>query len=356
MVLVLLAFCLQGSPEYTLDREKVSLNDILDTGGRLYIRAERVQAPLRLIWCTTQDGSSLGIYRDQYGGALLSLGNGKDAVFHSRSLFLSFPALEDRLGVSISQKGIRTTISSKGKSAPDSKQQDLVPGDRMVDLEFPLLKNLDRKESLSRKRRGKRILLVFWAPWDSSREKLLLWQDLYRRLRRYDFEVIGIALDAAGADRSLEYLSRKVTFPVYLDRTWQSAKVLGTERFPSWALIDERGFLRSVGDTPSEAEPIVRKLNKTKRGKIVAWIPNDDLEKSVRPGSRWEAITKAALLWKEGKRVEGIDVLQEYLKIHGTDRLLRYQKWSMEFPDRMHSGKIDAAWATQQEKKEKTGG
>jgi hypothetical protein len=356
MTLLLLAFCLQGSPEYSLDREKISLNDVIDTGGRLYIRAERLQAPLRLIWCTTQDKLSLGVYRDQFGGALFSLGNGKDAVFHSRSLFFSLPALEERLGVSITRKGVRTTLTSKGKKAPSPKGRELVPGDRMVDLELPLLKNLDRKESLTKKRRGKRILLFFWAPWDSSRDQILPWQDLYRRLRRYDFVVIGITLDAAGPRRSEQYLSRKVTFPVYLDTAWTSLRVLGGDPLPSWALIDERGFLRSVGQDPSDAERAARNLEKEKGGKIVAWIPQEDLTWPVLPGSRWEAISKASLLWEEGKAEDGIDVLRQYLKRNENDRFLRFQKWSVQFPDRMHGQTLDPAWRKAQEKKERTGG
>ena len=74
------------------------------------------------------------------------------------------------------------------------------------------------------------------------------------------------------------------------------------------------------------------------------------------PGSRWKAIAEAASLWKAGRNPEGIGVLAEYLKRNEGDLLLRYQKWSVEFAERMHGEVLDPVWLKAQEKKERTGG
>jgi hypothetical protein len=111
-----------------------------------------------------------------------------------------------------------------------------------------------------------------------------------------------------------------------------------------------------VGETPSEAESFARTLEKARGGKIVAWLSNEEGTSAPRSGSRWEAISKAALLWEEGKSSEGVEVLRRYLKTNEEDRLLRFQKWSVEFPDRIHEKSIDPAWLLDQEKKERAGG
>lgn len=353
MTAVLLLLFLQGSPDYYLDQRKISRNDILDTGGRIYVRAKSLEEPLRLIWRKTLGGGEVGVYRDKFGGGVFPLGNGKDAVVHSTDLYFSLTALERKLGVTVEEGGGKITLRSDGKKASPPKRTGLVPGDRMVDLALPLLKNPKRVEPLTRKRKGKRILLFFWAPWDRSREGLSAWQDLYRRLRRYDMVVIGIALDAAGTERSGERLGR-VTMPVYFDRNWKSARTLGIGVLPSWVLVDEWGFVRGTGRESGEAEVAFKRLEKPRGRGIKAWIPDGDLE--PLPGSRWEAISSAAALWGNGKEAEGVDVLSRHLKTHEEDRLLRRQKWSVQFPGRMHGKALDPEWLEAQEKRERTGG
>ncbi len=336
---------------YFLGKDKISLDDIVDSGGKIYVRARRLERDLEIVFRMSVDEKAVGVHREGVGGRVFKIGNGEEALVHSQDLFLSLDAIgalaKLRRGAS------KVEILPKEKPTLEPKRSDLGPGDRMIDFVLPLLKDPKQTVQLS-KHRGKRILLILWSSWDSSRDDSRKWQEFYAERKNRDLVVVSVAVDAAGEERSRRYVDRTVTYPVALDRDWRTLSAFGLKSFPGWILADELGFVRATGAGIAEAEAAVQNLGKAEASKFSVWVR--DLVVEPASDSWGAAIGKAAVPWRDGKSEEGIGVLREYLKRHDSDTLIRRQKWAVEFPEKIYADPLDEAWMREQEEKEKRGG
>lgn len=349
-MLVLLAFFAAGD-DYFLGKDKISLNDIVESGGKIYVRARRLEKDLEMVCRMSVDEKTVGVYREGVGGRAFPIGNGQAALVHSQDLFLSLDAIDGL--AKVRRDGSKVEILPKEKPTIDPKRADLGSGDRMIDFALPLLKDPKQTVQLS-KHRGKRVVVVLWSSWDGSRGDSRKWQELYAKHKGHDLVVVSVAVDAAGEERPRRYVDRTVTHPVALDADWRTLAAFGVKSFPGWILIDELGFLRAMGTGIADAETAFLKLGKAEASTFSVWAR--DLNFDPASESWGAAIRGAVTRWREGKPGEGVDVLEDFLKRHDSELLLRRQKWAVEFPEKIYADSLDEAWMREQEEKEKRGG
>lgn len=100
-------------------------------------------------------------------------------------------------------------------------------------------------------RRGKVVLVNFWATWcDSCREEMPELNQYYAEFKDKGFEIIGISLDS-NEGRLLDYMKRTgVQWNVaYSGDAWkdETVRLYGVNSIASHWLIDKKGVLRSFG-------------------------------------------------------------------------------------------------------------
>lgn len=101
--------------------------------------------------------------------------------------------------------------------------------------------------------RGRKVLLFFWAPWDSSREALSALQRFYEHHRSGTFEVVTIAFDVRGPESPMKDLKGvKASFTLLIDATCTLSRVWGVRTIPLAALVDEEGTVVLSSDTLDE--------------------------------------------------------------------------------------------------------
>ncbi|MCP5107967.1 MAG: TlpA family protein disulfide reductase [bacterium] len=113
------------------------------------------------------------------------------------------------------------------------------------------VKLLSGEEYVLAQRKGKVVLVDFWATWcDSCREEMPHLKKLYQKYKDKDFEMLGISLDS-NEQKLREYvkannLGWKISFSGDM---WKDATVVryGVNSIPSLWLIDKKGTLRSFG-------------------------------------------------------------------------------------------------------------
>jgi cytochrome c biogenesis protein CcmG, thiol:disulfide interchange protein DsbE len=81
------------------------------------------------------------------------------------------------------------------------------------------LPGLDGKMSSLADYRGKVVLLNIWATWcPSCVEEMPSMEDLYKRLKSPDFEILTVSIDESGAQAVLPFMQKfKLTFPTLVD-------------------------------------------------------------------------------------------------------------------------------------------
>ncbi len=394
LILALVSAASAVDDKYFLGQEPIHLKDIVILDAKLYFRARRLEKDLELAWRFSSDQKSVGVVRRGVGGRALGIGRGEEALVHSKDLYLSLDAVEKILNAKVT-RGDKIVIDPKRKAGPDPapKRVGLGPGDPMIDLVLPPLRGTDSVRLSSHK--GKRILFVLWSSWDGSRDGVADWQRVQEKYRNAGLVVVACALGSEGDERIRPYADRAPTCPMSRDVHWRTVSIWDLQTLPRWILVDELGFIRSIGDAGSVFEEAWGKLGKIEEGRIKAWVPDDvrtapELERELAKGESavlrlalsralWRddpgraaaearkvletdpdswaaAIHVAAALWRSGKPEEGVVVLREYLKRKDLHTWARRQKWAVEFPEKIYAEKLDEDWLRAQEEKERAGG
>jgi hypothetical protein len=367
-----LALLLLLQDKYYVGKDEIPLKDIVEAGGKTYVRSSAIEKPLEFVRRITADKSAVGVMRAGVGGRAMKIGAGEEALLHSQDLFLSLEALENVLNAKVFRDIGRVEIQPKNKvrDGPETKRKGLVAGDRMIDFALPPLKGKDPVQ-LSKQPKGKRLLVAIWASWHGGRDQLSSWQSIYEKHRNAGLVVVSIAVEAGGPERAASYLPKNLTLPSAVDPYWHTITAFGYDTFPKFLLVDELGFIRAVTDSADDAVAAWKKLEPAEDHKIKAWQPHEnaaelkkapaDVETEARavlgalPDSWEDAIRAFSALCRQGKSADAVAVLKQYLKHKDTHTLVRRQKWAAEFPDRIYAATIDEAWLRDQEEREKRG-
>ncbi|MBI3129207.1 MAG: TlpA family protein disulfide reductase [Candidatus Tectomicrobia bacterium] len=95
--------------------------------------------------------------------------------------------------------------------------------------------------------RGKVVLVNIWATWcPPCIDELPSLQNLYLRMKEkgQPFEILGVSIDALGADAVQKFVERfKLTFPIPLDPRGQIKKLYRTTGVPESFFVDPQGRL-----------------------------------------------------------------------------------------------------------------
>jgi len=146
-------------------------------------------------------------------------------------------------GLSACGGGTQPNASSPASSAGESSS---VVGQLAPDAEFGVLHG-SGTVSLS-SLRGKVVLLDFWASWCAPcQEELPLLDDLARRLKNKNIEVVGLSIDESKADAT-EFLKRKSHWTLTLghDPEQKTADQFKPPKMPTSYVIDRKGVVRHM--------------------------------------------------------------------------------------------------------------
>ena len=119
------------------------------------------------------------------------------------------------------------------------------PGEPAPILDLPLMGH-DKHIVLS-KLKGKIVYVDFWASWcGPCRQSLPLYEALYQRLSRQNFEILAVNLDEDFKDAEKFLQRHPVSYPVLLDPSGDSAKTWSVLAMPSSYLVDSDGNLANI--------------------------------------------------------------------------------------------------------------
>ena len=109
------------------------------------------------------------------------------------------------------------------------------------------LTTLDGTPVTSESLAGKVVLLNFWATWcPPCRVEMPGFQRVYDRFRDDGFVVVGVAMDAGGAEGVRRFLAeRRITYPVTMATPAAVRDFGGVRLLPTSYLIDREGRIRN---------------------------------------------------------------------------------------------------------------
>lgn len=123
---------------------------------------------------------------------------------------------------------------------------------------------LDGKTFNLYRRKGKVVLLCFWATWcDACIKDLPELKKTYKVFKNLDFELVSISLDA-GKKKLTRYIAKKQLdwTHIYSGKGWDDDTVItyGINSVPSYWLIDKNGVVRSFGLKGQELRKTIASL------------------------------------------------------------------------------------------------
>lgn len=99
---------------------------------------------------------------------------------------------------------------------------------------------------------GKVVLLEFWTYGCGNCQRSIPWLlGLERRLAGRDFRIVGVHTPEFPHERPREQVAARakafgIGFPVLLDNDWAYWRAIGNHFWPTFYLVDKRGFVRAT--------------------------------------------------------------------------------------------------------------
>lgn len=246
-----------------------------------------------------------------------------------------------------------------------------------------------------REARGKRVVLVTWASWSPTRDRLEPWRAAITQRAGKNVILVLAALDLEGEEHVRDYAQFAGATNVAIDRHASLTRHLPMNDVGHWYYIDELGVLRAEGKHPDaealawidlhlEETPVVRSAPAAAR------TPRLDLEalrarvaaepksaaahlallEALGPAHAAERLTLTKALVERHPRVPSFAFRLAALRLDASDRsgalqvldearrrvpgawYLRKQYWALSEPNRYYTGPIDTAWEQAQRRQE----
>lgn len=202
------------------------------------------------------------------------------------------------------------------KPAPD--RSNPIP---LLDLYFP---DTSGQITFLSKYRGRKLILLIWAPWDKSRETLPAWNRLLSDLEEW-CQYVLIAETMEGRNRIEPYLSVLKPRPICLaDAGFKSTLYYQLKEIPALLLVDEKGNL-VLGPLVAKAEDSL--LRET----ITLWAKGNPPMEILQNGPSIQSYPGSLDLEEAVKRLE----LAQILWISGKkeEAMTEYRRAVLPFPD-----------------------
>ena len=184
------------------------------------------------------------------------------------------------------------------------------------------------------------------------REQLPVWQSFYERHRGENFELIGVAMDAAGPENAKKFYEQAgVTFIRGIDRADALWETLGFQVVPNGLFLDEQGVVRYAkfgGFEPRDAAEIERLLAAPASR---APLPGPQRPAppasvaDVNSASHWFRLGVEAL--QKGDRETAARHWRKALELDPKNFVIRKQIWAMEHPEQFYPA-INSQWQREQ--------
>jgi len=289
------------------------------------------------------------------------------------------------LGWKIRERKGGWLIELSARRAPAARGRH---GERVPAMRFDML---DGSTHDTQSHLGRRLLIVVWSSWSSSRKRVNDWVE-QAKARKLD--VLAVAVDLEGALRVRPYAPADADAIVALDYEGVVLQALGMATVGRWILIDELGLHRASGDLESSADwfwieqhlaeplaPAPPALEDPLSGvgvdalrAVVQRSPRDfraklALVEALEAKHRVEAakvlrelivaqprnmtliLRLARFSMDADNRGDAVLVLDAARRLNPARMPLRRQYWALQYPDRFYGGKINEAW---QKKRKKT--
>lgn len=323
----------------------------------------------------------------------LSLDDPSRAVLLGSTPMAQAKALAEILGVEYQwdegQRRVLLRGQRPARPAPDDRAAPAAPGG-IFDL---TLSDFAGAAMPLARLAGRPTVLVIWASWSESRDRLSEWQTFYSRHRDTGFRLLAVAVDAAGAEVAKPYVDRaRLGRRAALDERNLLGERLGFKSLPMIFLVDEQG---NAAEADDDEQRIVRWLGARRRADRAAGTKADVsarestqvVEKRLRadpdnPALRlqfadaladagdWNRAARqyrraaevaspspialyrlGVALLKKGKSRQAAASWRRALKIEPDNEIIKKQVWAVENPERFYRGAIDLDWQRQQERR-----
>jgi hypothetical protein len=288
----------------------------------------------------------------------------------------SLAAVAKGLGFALKRQEHLVRLQRRSRAAPPAKR--LRVGERAP---LFLVEDLDGKASPFGAPTGRWQLIVLFASWSPSRERLAGLVPYGQVRQDQGCDLAFVALDLEGAKHVRTYAPSGRGFQTRIDRDGMLLRQGQLARLGRWLLIDARGWLRAAGqdfdpvdwawiDAHLREDPLptlpkpeaagIEDLDMHGRAQYARAVDDDAaaaravLEKAWESGNRSAALAwhLARLHLDAGQRPEAIRRLEAARDVHLDDLQLRRQLWALSFPERYYGETIDLAWERKTKREE----
>ena len=158
-------------------------------------------------------------------------------------------------------------------------------------------------------------------------------------------------MDVQGAGKARPYLERaNASFTTLIDEYGVLAEKYGFKAIPNGLLINEKGFLDYMSFKGFDIRHT--ETNNTLRNWITNSKPKDESFASPldsnRPSIVFNLFQQGAVLYKQGRIKDGIDLWKQAVNLEPDNYLIRKQIWAIENPDKFYQGDVDYIWQREQ--------
>lgn len=188
------------------------------------------------------------------------------------------------------------------------------------------------------------------------REQLPVWQRFYEQHKGENFEIVGIAMDAASPDQARRFYEQAgVTFVRAIDGADALWETLGFQVVPNGVFLDEHGIVRYAKFGGFEGR------NATDRAEIERLLAAPATAAVPAASSATQAAgSSEARMWfrrgveaiKRGDKQAAASHWRKALELDPGNFVIRKQIWSLEHPEQFYPA-INPQWQREQLAKER---
>jgi len=183
------------------------------------------------------------------------------------------------------------------------------------------------------------------------REQLPVWQAFYEKHKAENFELVAVAMDAAGPDKPRQFYDQhRVTFTRAVDQSDALWETLDFQVVPNGIFLDEQGIVRyaKFGGFEARDPEDVAAIEKLLASPVAA-SPASSPRAAARvpPGPARQWFQRGVEALQKGDKVAAAQYWRRALRVDPNNLVIRKQIWALEHPEQFYP-KINPDWQRQQ--------